>query len=276
MKLKMMSLFGTLMITLSFATQVKADNFGIGNAGPNFPQTDFHGDRGGFDRDGDHGGFDRGGRFPDRPFDHDHGGPFDHDRGPFRPPMPPPPPPYYPPAPPPPYYPPVPPPPPYYPPMPPPSPMPPPAPSFPGPNNGNLERQEVWCRSVNYGYIDCPVAGQIETVRLMQQYSPSECREGYSFGRSDRGIWADRGCEGLFEIYVQTYRPAQESVTIGCSSSGYANNRCETGGFIQSAVMISQQSRSACIMGSTWGYDATGIWVSGGCRAMFQAIIVRR
>ena len=34
--------------------------------------------------------------------------------------------------------------------------------------------------------------------------------------------------------------------------------------------LIEQQSQRSCIRGRTWGADARGIWVSGGCRASFE------
>lgn len=36
-------------------------------------------------------------------------------------------------------------------------------------------------------------------------------------------------------------------------------------------VLQQQHSRSACIEGSTWGWDRNGVWVAQGCRATFAA-----
>jgi hypothetical protein len=34
--------------------------------------------------------------------------------------------------------------------------------------------------------------------------------------------------------------------------------------------LVRQLSRTACIEGRNWGYDARAIWVEGGCRADFE------
>jgi hypothetical protein len=59
--------------------------------------------------------------------------------------------------------------------------------------------QIVSCDSVNNKRVLCrwPVG---RGARLVQQTSKSECREGYSYGFSREGIWADRGCRGQFDI----------------------------------------------------------------------------
>jgi len=37
-------------------------------------------------------------------------------------------------------------------------------------------------------------------ARLVEQTSKADCREGYSYGFTRDGIWADRGCRGKFDI----------------------------------------------------------------------------
>ncbi|SEW05383.1 DUF3011 domain-containing protein [Luteibacter sp. 329MFSha] len=37
-------------------------------------------------------------------------------------------------------------------------------------------------------------------ARLVQQTSKNQCREGYSYGFTRDGIWADHGCRGQFDI----------------------------------------------------------------------------
>ncbi|UPG89339.1 DUF3011 domain-containing protein [Luteibacter aegosomaticola] len=37
-------------------------------------------------------------------------------------------------------------------------------------------------------------------ARLYEQTSKTECREGYTYGFTRDGIWADRGCRGRFDI----------------------------------------------------------------------------
>ena len=37
-------------------------------------------------------------------------------------------------------------------------------------------------------------------ARLAQQRSESPCREGYSWGSDDRGVWVDHGCRADFTM----------------------------------------------------------------------------
>ncbi len=37
-------------------------------------------------------------------------------------------------------------------------------------------------------------------VRVFKQHSDAACREGYSWGTSNRGIWVDHGCRAEFEV----------------------------------------------------------------------------
>lgn len=66
------------------------------------------------------------------------------------------------------------------------------------------------------------------------------------------------------------FEPVNRQV-INCSSSGYRYNTCYVGD-IDYVRLVRQVSRSACIEGSTWGYDYDYIWVDQGCRADFEVI----
>ncbi len=57
--------------------------------------------------------------------------------------------------------------------------------------------------------------------------------------------------------------------TIRCESNQGRERFCSAntrGG----VYLQSQLSRDGCYQGDTWGYDRDGIWVSGGCRAIFR------
>jgi hypothetical protein len=60
-------------------------------------------------------------------------------------------------------------------------------------------------------------------------------------------------------------------VRITCESWSYRFASCYTGLFIEYVQLEQQHSRTACVLGSTWGYDANSIWVNNGCRATFRA-----
>jgi hypothetical protein len=41
-------------------------------------------------------------------------------------------------------------------------------------------------------------------------------------------------------------------------------------------VLVHQKAEGSCTLERTWGYDARGVWVSGGCRATFAVSDTRR
>ncbi len=59
-----------------------------------------------------------------------------------------------------------------------------------------------------------------------------------------------------------------QSQTITCSSNNGRRNRCNVN--TRGGVRISRQiSGTPCVQNQTWGWDNSGIWVDGGCRAEF-------
>ena len=61
---------------------------------------------------------------------------------------------------------------------------------------------------------------------------------------------------------------AQAQQAITCSSDDGGRHHCpaDTHNGVQ---MAKQRSGSSCVEGTTWGFDARGIWVDKGCRADF-------
>jgi hypothetical protein len=57
---------------------------------------------------------------------------------------------------------------------------------------------------------------------------------------------------------------------ITCESHGGRAEACGTVDPGSSVQLVEQISSSPCIEGSTWGADNDSIWVSGGCRAVFD------
>src|SRR5215467_10111536 len=63
-----------------------------------------------------------------------------------------------------------------------------------------------------------------------------------------------------------SFLAAQQS--IKCESNNGKRNYC--GQYSPNQVQFDRQiSGSACVQGSTWGVDRTGLWVDRGCRATF-------
>jgi hypothetical protein len=111
-------------------------------------------------------------------------------------------------------------------------------------------------------------------VRLVQQRSESACREGYSWGTDNRGVWVDHGCRADFAVeegrdHHDNYYGGGSGQVISCSSDDMHRHHCaaDTRGGVQ---LVKQNSDSRCEQGRSWGFDKRGIWVDHGCRADFQ------
>lgn len=63
--------------------------------------------------------------------------------------------------------------------------------------------------------------------------------------------------------------PQRPLPNVTCESRNNRRNYCaaDTRGGVTLARQLSQ---AQCMQGRTWGFDARGIWVEGGCRAEFQ------
>ena len=121
----------------------------------------------------------------------------------------------------------------------------------------------------------CP-ADTRRGVRLVRQLSKAKCDQGRTWGYTrgaSAGIWVDKGCRAEFEAG----RPAQAAVStapsvsdriVTCESNDGRYKHCSTGS-IQQAWLKRKLSKAACVENQTWGYDESGVWVDGGCRAEF-------
>lgn len=69
--------------------------------------------------------------------------------------------------------------------------------------------------------------------------------------------------------YPSQAYPATQQGVVRCESTDGRSRHCPAD--VRGGVRLSRQlSRTDCVQGSTWGYDAGGIWVSNGCRADFM------
>src|SRR5262249_35183529 len=59
-----------------------------------------------------------------------------------------------------------------------------------------------------------------------------------------------------------------QQVTVTCSSKIGERSHCPAD-TSQGVALARSTGESACLLGKTWGYDDTGIWVSDGCSASF-------
>lgn len=58
----------------------------------------------------------------------------------------------------------------------------------------------IRCESHDGQQAYCPLPGR-GRVRIVNQLSRSECREGYSWGQDRRGVWVSNGCRAEFAQY---------------------------------------------------------------------------
>lgn len=65
--------------------------------------------------------------------------------------------------------------------------------------NGGNNDYSVTCSSTSNRYTTCAWDARNGSPRLLQQLSNDSCREGYSWGYSQRtGLWVNHGCRGRF------------------------------------------------------------------------------
>ena len=115
-------------------------------------------------------------------------------------------------------------------------------------------------------------------VQLRRQISDSPCIQGSTWGYDQQGVWVDQGCRADFTVLAGNPgygNPATtgygQATTLRCESNDGNRQYCsaDTRGGVTLARQISD---SACIQGSTWGFDQQGVWVDRGCRADFTVL----
>ncbi len=108
-------------------------------------------------------------------------------------------------------------------------------------------------------------------VQLIRQVSKTQCRQGYNWGYDRSGVWVSRGCRAEFaggygNGYGNDYGYGQ---TIRCESKDNRQRTCNVN-VRRGATLVRQLSKTQCRQGYNWGWNRSGIWVNGGCRAEFR------
>lgn len=138
------------------------------------------------------------------------------------------------------------------------------------PERGERDRV-LTCESEEGRMREC-AADTRGRVRLLRQISRSACIEGRTWGARRDGVWVSDGCRGEFLIGGSRRHDHARNAPgfVRCESNDGRSQHCpaQTRGGVE---LVRQLSRSACIRGQNWGWDGSGIWVSGGCRAEFRA-----
>ncbi len=146
-------------------------------------------------------------------------------------------------------------------------------------NRYGNNRDQVRCESKNYNYSRCNVDWR--EARLIRQTSNNECRKGRSWGVDRRGLWVDRGCGGVFaEVGGHhqgnaggPWQPGSNwdrDIRFTCQSEDYRYKMCQVDTGRGGEVRIERQiSDTRCVQNRNWGYNRAGVWVNGGCAAIF-------
>ncbi|HEY9541442.1 MAG TPA: DUF3011 domain-containing protein [Luteimonas sp.] len=145
--------------------------------------------------------------------------------------------------------------------------------NYPGSGYGN---STVRCESKDRRTRHC----NIDTrggVRLTRRLSDASCVQGRSWGYDSRGVWVSNGCRAEFVSGGGNYGPGYGNrpgdnyygQTVRCESNDRRQRRCNVS--VRRGVdIVRQLSKTRCVQGQNWGWDRSGIWVRGGCRAEFR------
>jgi hypothetical protein len=140
----------------------------------------------------------------------------------------------------------------------------------------------VNCESVGGRQQYCEVETRYG-VRLVEEFSRGNCREGETWGYDAGRIWVRGGCRAAFELgtgdvrgdrqardYIPRYDQGQGTGgTLLCESRNNRRQYCRANVRGGQVVLVRAISRTACDEGYNWGYDEGGVWVDAGCAAEF-------
>lgn len=146
---------------------------------------------------------------------------------------------------------------------------------------------EITCRSQNNREQSCS-ANTENRVRMLQQYSSSQCVEGRTWRYSRNAILVRDGCQARFGYgYGNSggggsgggWGGGQGGGWGGGTGRGFAGDlecRSQDNRYRRCTVytdnrveLLRQLSSTSCVRNRSWGYDRNSIWVDNGCQARF-------
>jgi hypothetical protein len=139
---------------------------------------------------------------------------------------------------------------------------------------------EITCRSQNGREQSC-YAQTDNRVRLLQQYSGTQCIEGRNWRYTRNAILVTGGCQARFGYGYGNGNGGGNGGGWGgggsnqgfagqleCRSQDNRYRRCSAN--TENRVeLLRQFSSSDCSRGRSWGFDRNSIWVDRGCQARF-------
>jgi hypothetical protein len=134
-------------------------------------------------------------------------------------------------------------------------------------DGGSPGTMRITCESRGTGREECPIPGGTQ-IRLVRQLSQNPCRLNDTYGRGAGYVWVAEGCRGEFEVS----RPgsgAGGTTQISCESAGRYRQECAIppGASVR---LARQLSAAPCQLDRTYGVGDRSIWVSNGCRGLFD------
>jgi hypothetical protein len=154
-------------------------------------------------------------------------------------------------------------------------------------SNADYDDDLIRCESRDGRTERCETFGG--DAQLVRQLSGSPCVRGRTWGTDSRGVWVSSGCRAEFRIgsgygdddsydndygsnpygYGSGYGNGDNRGVFRCESRAGRTERCN--GYGGRAQFVRQLSNTPCVRGQSWGSDSRGVWVSNGCRALFNA-----
>ena len=102
-------------------------------------------------------------------------------------------------------------------------------------------------------------------VQLVRQLTDDACTYGREWGYDAEGVWVAKGCRAEFAVSA---KPRVMVSSLMCESKNGARTHCD-GDTRYGVALFRKLSDDKCVLGESWGFDETGVWVDAGCRAQF-------
>jgi Protein of unknown function (DUF3011) len=142
---------------------------------------------------------------------------------------------------------------------------------------GSAFAGQVTCASDGGKYRECRLDGSGDIV-MKQQLSKTNCTKNDTWGETANGVYVKGGCRAIFETMSMAPQKnygnnagntSNGQVTCASDDGKYKECRLDGSGDI---VMKQQLSKTNCTKDVNWGETANGVYVKGGCRAIFETM----
>lgn len=109
-------------------------------------------------------------------------------------------------------------------------------------------------------------------VFLLRRLSGTPCIQGRNWDFDHDGVWVAKGCRAEFSTGGGSSASGGdrgEGLVVRCESEEGRWRHCDAS-IVRGARLRRNVSRTPCVQGDNWGWDARGVWVNHGCRGDFQ------